>query len=101
MAVDSLVTIAASDGWTQLTNAVATSITVIHRGGGQVIIRATVGAVAPAVGELGGLPLESGSDLHSSGFLKKTILDLSHTALVDRVYARALSVSAVVYVETD
>jgi len=99
MAVDSLITLS-GDIWTELTNGNATTITVIHRGGGQVIIRATVGAVAPAVNELGGLPLESGSDLHSSGFLKKTITDLSHTALVDRVYGRA-SISAVVYVETD
>ena len=100
MAVDSLVTLPANV-WTQLTNANATSITVIHRGGGEVIIRATVGAVAPAAGEKGGLPIRSGSDLHSSGFLKKTVTDLSQTALVTRVYAKALSVSAVVYVDTD
>lgn len=101
MAVDSIVTLAAADGWVQLTNANATSITVIHRGGGQVLIRATVGAVAPGQGDRGGLPIESGADLHSAGFLKKPLVDLSHTALVTRVYGRALSTSAVVYVETD
>jgi len=101
MAVDALVTVAHSDGWKQLNNAAATLITVVHRGGGQVIIKATVGAVAPAVEEMGGLPIESGADLHQSGFLKKLIVDLSATALVDRVYARALSTSAKLYVDTD
>ncbi len=101
MAVDSLVTLAASAGWVQLTTANATKATVIHRGGGQVILRATDDAVNPGVSDFGGLPIESGADLHQSGFLVKTIIDMSTSGAAVRIFGRATSTSAKVYVQTD
>jgi hypothetical protein len=101
MAVNTMMDLA-TDNWTQVTNANATSITIIHRGGGsEVIVQAVVGATPPAADDIRGLPITTGKDRHQSGFLKKSLADLTHTASPTRVYARAIGMQATVYVETD
>lgn len=100
MAVDAIIALDA-DVWTELTNADATSITVIHEDGARVKLRATVGAVPPSAGEAGGLPISSFRFRDQTGFLKKALAEMTHTASPTRVYGRAIGGAATVYVETD
>lgn len=100
MAVDAIVDLP-KEVWTQITDADITLLTVIHRGGGDVLLKPTVGANAPASTYRGGLPIAKGRDGFVDGFLKETLTDLDITASVTRVYAFALGNAAKLYVQTD
>lgn len=99
MAVSALVKLDANT-WTEITGGDATTITAIHRGGAEVLIQATTGS-APSASSRLGLPITGGNDRHRSGFLKKTITELSMTADVDRVFAFAVGGPAMLFVEDD
>lgn len=100
MAVSMSLVNLAADTWTELTNADATTITVVHRGGAEVVLQATTGAT-PTASSVAGLPLAFNRTGVGDGWLKKTITELSHTALVDRVWAKAIGGTATLLVETD
>lgn len=87
--------------WTQLTTGDCTKITVIHRGGAEVLIQPTVGANPPSASSVMGLPIKTGRHSLEDGFLNETLTDLSITASVNRVYAKPLGGKARVYFQSD
>ena len=102
MAVNVMLELKPDDGWVQGTTGDATAITAIHRGGGGVaIMQAIVGANAPATTDIRGAPIEKGKDGHPSGFLKKFLTELTHTASPTLVYFRALKAPVTLWIETD
>lgn len=99
MALDAVINLPANT-WTEITQADSTTITIVHRGGADVIIQATTGA-SPAASDRRGLPLHTSRGGVGDGFLKKTITELSHVALVDRVWAFAVGGEATLYAQAD
>lgn len=80
--------------WTQLTGGDATTITFVPMDG-DIIVRATTGS-APAETEHSGIPY-----IRGQRELKRTITELSHTASVDRVFAKASGFNQVIVFSED
>ena len=99
MAQDALISLA-KDTWTEITAGDSTIITVVHRGGAEVLIQATTGT-APTATDRKGFPIATSNNRFRDGFFQQTITELSPTASVDRVFAIALGGPAMVYVQDD
>lgn len=61
--------------WTQLTDNDATSITIVHEGGGEVRIEGTPNTTAPTTDPAQGLPLRA-HDPSAWGFLNRSLADM-------------------------
>ena len=95
----------AADTWTDLTGAdITANVTVIHRGGGEVLLEFgdAGGGDEPAATVVTGLPIGTGRDGLPNGFLKKALTDLCMDVVTPvRVYGRAMGLGAHIFIEWD
>lgn len=91
----------APDTWAEITANDVDDITVIHRGGAEVVLQFgdTGGGDEPAATDGKGLPVKTGRDGFGDGFLKKPLTELTYVATPKRVYARANGGPATLFVE--